>query len=163
MSDRPDNTDGPLERKRKEDALSAAFMHYLAGTGPFCEWKDDKETFKVSSIVSYVPAYMLITNITRLAPPTQSQFGTHSRTPTQKSLWHLQSAFSRLSLIRLDANDYSPTSKLSKQIDGAALDCQSWIKWQRFVPLLPCLTVSNSALLTGRLVRRSEMNTEHKV
>lgn len=43
MKGRPDNTDSQDERRAKERELSAALLQYLAGTGPFKDWRDCEE------------------------------------------------------------------------------------------------------------------------
>lgn len=46
MKTRPSNSDLPQERATKERALSRSFMQYLAGTGPFSDWKDQRAGFE---------------------------------------------------------------------------------------------------------------------
>ncbi|KZP16681.1 hypothetical protein FIBSPDRAFT_957763 [Athelia psychrophila] len=41
----PDNLDGPELRSQKECAVSTAFFHFLALTGPFVSWRDEAADF----------------------------------------------------------------------------------------------------------------------
>ena len=42
---RPDNPDSPSRKVEKERALSGAFMHYLASTGPFGYYKEEEGSY----------------------------------------------------------------------------------------------------------------------
>jgi len=41
INGRPSNQTPPKVRRTIEQAVSAAFMQYLASTGPFAEWKEE--------------------------------------------------------------------------------------------------------------------------
>jgi hypothetical protein len=47
MQSRPDNVDTLEVRATKERAVSAAFMQYLASTGPFAGWKEEQAEFEI--------------------------------------------------------------------------------------------------------------------
>ena len=47
MQGRPDNADTLEVRTAKECAVSAAFMQYLASTGPFAGWKEEQAEFEI--------------------------------------------------------------------------------------------------------------------
>ncbi|KZP22974.1 hypothetical protein FIBSPDRAFT_737980 [Athelia psychrophila] len=51
---RPDNLDGPELRGQKERAVSAAFFHFLAMTGPFASWRDEAADFPVNPIAAWL-------------------------------------------------------------------------------------------------------------
>jgi hypothetical protein len=46
MKARPSNHDNIQERTTKERALSKSFMQYLAGTGSFADWRDQRNGFE---------------------------------------------------------------------------------------------------------------------
>jgi hypothetical protein len=46
MKARPSNVDSPEQHVAKERALSKGFMQYLAGTGPFCDWRNERDSFE---------------------------------------------------------------------------------------------------------------------
>lgn len=52
----PSNGDLPDVRIVKKRALSKAFLQYLAGTGPFSDWKDERESFEDIMISTTISA-----------------------------------------------------------------------------------------------------------
>jgi hypothetical protein len=46
MKAQPSNHDNIQECTTKERALSKSFMQYLAGTGPFADWRDQHDGFE---------------------------------------------------------------------------------------------------------------------
>jgi hypothetical protein len=50
MKDRPDNMDTPSQRRTKEQAVSAAFLQYLAGTGPFRDFRNEQEAYEKTMV-----------------------------------------------------------------------------------------------------------------
>ena len=42
---RPDNLDTALERKEKEQKVAAAFFKYMASTGPFEDFMNEREQY----------------------------------------------------------------------------------------------------------------------
>lgn len=53
INSRPDNTDSPEVKSVKERTVSAAFMHYLASTGPFAGWQEEQAEFKTLMVCLY--------------------------------------------------------------------------------------------------------------
>lgn len=50
MNSRPGNSDAADVKSLKERAVSTAFLQYLAGTGKFSSWKNDRDEYKVSMV-----------------------------------------------------------------------------------------------------------------
>jgi hypothetical protein len=59
MKARPNNLDTIEQRNVKEREVSAAFFKYLAGTGPFKDFNDERETY-VATMVSNASSRMLL-------------------------------------------------------------------------------------------------------
>jgi hypothetical protein len=50
IRNRPDNKDTLEERTAKEGAVSAAFFQYLATTGPFKDFDEERTSFEASMV-----------------------------------------------------------------------------------------------------------------
>ena len=52
MNDRPSNQTTPDVRQATEHKLLAAFMQYLASSGPFAEWKQEQAEWELLMVTS---------------------------------------------------------------------------------------------------------------
>ena len=52
IKDHPSNKDSPTEQIEKEHAVSMAFLQYLALTGMFAAWKEEREEYEILMVRS---------------------------------------------------------------------------------------------------------------
>ncbi|KZP23372.1 hypothetical protein FIBSPDRAFT_737740 [Athelia psychrophila] len=66
LQSRPDNLDGPEVRAQKERAVTGAFLHFLAMTGPFASWRDEEDDFPVQDPTVVWTAFQSIPEVAEL-------------------------------------------------------------------------------------------------
>ncbi|KZP20381.1 hypothetical protein FIBSPDRAFT_954547 [Athelia psychrophila] len=66
LHSRPDNLDGPELRGQKECAVSTAFFHFLALTGPFASWRDEAADFPSTDPITAWFAFQSILKVAEL-------------------------------------------------------------------------------------------------
>ncbi|KZP27364.1 hypothetical protein FIBSPDRAFT_948639 [Athelia psychrophila] len=66
LQSRPDNPDGPEVRAQKERAVTGAFLHFLAMTGPFASWRDEEADFPSQDPIVVWTAFQSIPAVAEL-------------------------------------------------------------------------------------------------
>lgn len=65
MKSRPDNNDTLDVRTSKDQAVSTAFIQYLASTGPFMGWKEEQAEFEILMVSCHVRIFIAIPDVSK--------------------------------------------------------------------------------------------------